>query len=278
MNKIILSVIAALSVSLIGCGGQDNGGQDNVTIVPHWSPNDVKVSCPSGDCPQGVGAIVFVENMDDGYKVGRCTATLIAPDQVLTNSHCGKDLDYQAAYFFTRVNSQTVFYTLQDRIFDRQDITYAKGPDVGMGGDLSIFSLKQSVNSLQPRKVSRRIPADMSQLVAYVINEDGSTKNFTDLSLDRLACSTVAHEATHSGGVNDLALGLLLECSIVAGNSGSPVFTAGNFSEVQVVVNSGVDASTLWGSESFGFGNRVQCMDIPGQPTPEKICPRAYLQ
>ena len=47
------------------------------------------IVCPKGDCPSFVGGLYNISpGKMSGYRVGGCSTSLIAPDQVLTNAHC----------------------------------------------------------------------------------------------------------------------------------------------------------------------------------------------
>lgn len=250
------------------------------------------MKCPSADCPEGVGVVVFVQDTKRGYRIQRCTATAIEADQILTNGHCGKDLAYNRAYFFTLANGQTKNVEVGERIFDREE---GYGLESGMAADLAIFHLKQRLTAVHPRRLARKIPPNMQTLVAYMAN-DPNTK-FQDFTIDKSTCSTVPHQVLFGGGSSENNVGLaLFNCPVAHGNSGSPLFLPDNLEDIQVVVNSSYPFGTPKAQpfvrhllayfvqpprfihENFGMGNRVHCMDVEGQPKSEEVCSRMTFE
>lgn len=251
-------------------------------LPPAWQPSDVRLTCNSSSCPSGVGVIVFVQNLADRMILGRCTATLIARDRVMTNAHCDQGGNFvpDQAYFFALEGGVTNYYPLGQKVYDRMDYQLA-GPNEGMGGDLAIFALSEPDLLSSPRTVSRNIPADMSQLVGYVVNDaqadlGDSATEFRSFTIDRVHCTTVKHSAANGGGVADASVGLnLFNCPLTTSSSGAPLFAPDNAQDVQVVVTNAIVG--LEGTASYGMGNRVQCMDIPGQSAPDRQCQRSNL-
>jgi hypothetical protein len=290
-------ILSILFLSLSGCGpgswldGWDdyrNGGSNQeYRISPNWQPEQVNITCPSGDCPPGVGAVMFVEKEDYYWRASRCTATLVAPDKIMTNHHCNLN-GYHEAYFWLPVQGRTVFRALKDRVFD------VFSAESGVGRDLSIWTLRQPLPGELVRQVSRAVPSDqdMKHLVAYVINGRHDLHDAADFELDRRDCNTLSRVPLVNGGVQDRATGVtLFDCEIQSGNSGSPVFAAADFLNVQAVLN------TVWNSDSektlatpaakyvfdppsylgrkFAMAERVQCLPIEGFSAPDSLCAAA---
>src|ERR1700758_830778 len=130
MNKLFAeifspAVLLALGFCLtIGCGdlqrNTDHDGGYSVSVT-NWTPEAVRVQCTSKDCPDGIGAVVYAQNVGGAYRLQRCTATLIDSDHIMTNSHCGKAFPYDVAYFFVSSGGRTSLYTLGNRVFDREE-------------------------------------------------------------------------------------------------------------------------------------------------------------
>ncbi|MGZ3721794.1 MAG: trypsin-like serine protease, partial [Bdellovibrionales bacterium] len=279
----------------LGCGDSENNGRHDGALTADlavWSPDSVNVRCPSKDCPEGIGAVVFAQATGGGFRLQRCTATLITPEKILTNSHCGKSLRYDRAYFFVRKNGQTVRYALASRIFDREE---GAGIEAGMGPDLAIFTLSDTVTGIKPRNLGRKIPSDIKELTGFKINEPGRSL-FQNFTLEKDKCTTIPKQALFGGGSEERNIGLaLFGCTIVRGNSGSPLFANGNWDDIQVVVNSSYpfqsqsgmpflskleslfEVRPVYFSENFAMGNRVHCMEIEGFAAPEALCTRASI-
>lgn len=289
--------LSAFTIAVLaGCGDVESAtertGPNYVVNLPSWSPDAVKIRCPSGDCPEGVGTVIFAQSTAHGNRLQRCTATLISADRVLTNSHCGKSLRYDRAFFFVLRGEQTVRYPLRSRIYDREE---GAGIEAGMGPDLAIFTLADMVTGVKPRAVGRHMPRETREFTGFKINEPGRAL-FQNFTLEKDKCTTIPKQALFGGGAEENNIGLaLFGCTIVRGNSGTPLFANGNWDEVQVVVNSSYPFQTQSGvpflnkldalfeqrpvyfSENFAMGNRVHCMDIDGLPSPDLLCRRATV-
>jgi V8-like Glu-specific endopeptidase len=276
----------------VGCGDlQRNSGHDGgySVSVSNWKPEAVRIQCTSKDCPEGVGAVIFAQNIGGAYRLQRCTATLIDSEHILANSHCGKAFSYDSAYFFVNAGGRTIFYSVGNRVFDREE---GLGLEAGMGADLAVFQLNGSVSGVEPRRVSRRVPENMSMLIGYKIDEPNSD-SFVNLKLNKIICTTTSRQPLFGGGTDDMNLGLaLFGCDIQHGNSGAPLFVSGNMRDVQVIVNTSYPFHSQPGSnkldalfaqrplflnENFAMGNRVQCMEIEGQPSAAVDCSRATV-
>ena len=287
------AVLLALGLCcMAGCGdlqrNTDHDGGHSAT-VSNWTPDAVQVKCVSNDCPEGIGAVIFSQNVGGAYCLQRCTATLIDSEHILTNSHCGKAFSYDGAYFFVNRGSKTVKYAVGNRVFDKEE---GLGLEAGMGADLAVFHLTNSAMGIEPRRVSRRVPDNMSALIGYKIDEPASD-SFVNFKLNKVTCTTIPRQALFGGGSDDMNLGLaLFGCDIEHGNSGAPMFAQGNMRDVQVVVNTsypfhsqkGVDKldalfaeKPLFLNENFAMGNRIHCMDVDGQSTPAVHCARATV-
>jgi hypothetical protein len=173
------------------------------------------------------------------------------------------------------------------------DLGGGEESDAGMAPDMEIYSLK-TYPQVQPRRISRRIPSDMTRLIAYVINQDNAyAGTFKSLKLDKEVCTTMPRQAIFRGGTEDYTFGIsLYGCPVISGNSGSPAFVPGNMDDVQVVINSALmlsrrtalrdpfaglfDSDPPSLSKDFGMGNRIQCIHIQGQPSPDRTCERVY--
>jgi hypothetical protein len=276
-NILIGSVLViGLSTVVVGCGDNTGGSAGNTVTMKReaWDPRKVKVACPSGDCPPGVGAAMFVEKTDNNMiKLGRCTASLIAPDKILMNAHCDLEMTPDLGLFFFNVDGETKIYELGTREWRTFDYSSIDSKDIGAGEDLEVYNLRDSVTEVAPRSISRAVPADMSQLIAYVSNNP--SKDGMALELDREVCQTQSHIDPHSnpmqGGVQDMTVGIFLQCQVIPGNSGSPAFAPGNMQDIQVVINAGNPNTPV-----DGYANRVQCMDLPGITDVAQTCHRVF--
>jgi len=273
------ALLLAMALLTSACGLES----DTAKVGPGWNPEQVQIQCPSGDCPDAAGALIFVKNTGYGYSISRCTATLIGADTILTNAHCDDKIpDYTAAYF---ILPGPVVGRVTQKIYE------ALGEISGLERDLAIFKLNRTMPAI-PRKISRHIPERMDKLVAYVINQDYWDSDFTSLVLDKRTCRIDKTMPLFGGGADDKTLGLaLFDCEIKPGNSGSAVYTPEDTSSIQALVN------TLWqlGSvknrtvekirglffeqpeflqKNYGMAERLHCSTVPFQVAPTQLCQR----
>ena len=69
-----------------------------VYVGGNWTPADVHLTCEGAHCRPYVGVFLTSQRVDPGHiTLTRCTATLIANDQILTSGHCV--LEGRDAYF-----------------------------------------------------------------------------------------------------------------------------------------------------------------------------------
>ena len=252
-----------------------------------WSPRAVRLECPSGDCPGGIGLFVWVgENDAHEQTITRCSATLIAPDQVLTNAHCANSASNEGYFFARDEHGQTQVRRLGARQFSIQQESFKVDER-----DLAAWTLDSPMTEVTPRQVARSLPAHLDTLVAYVVNLDAGAEWETQFRIDRRECRTQARVALLDAGVEDRSSRLaLFGCNLKPGNSGSALFVPGDLNHIQVVFNSianfdpgakryGNIFDSLFAAEVpdylnkyFALAERVHCLEIPGQTRAESSC------
>lgn len=267
-----LGWLLTLAICLSACSKHDR-------LPLSWKPQELKLSCPSGECPEGTGLIIFAQRQKRDFKMVHCTGTMVAGNQVLTNSHCDfvHEPGFQG-YFFTMRGNETVFSPVTGDTFR------VKGKTSGLERDLAVLTLGHSLPG-QPRRIARKIPAKLETLIGFVANR-AFENHFV---LDRRVCKTIPKMPLYGGGVKDENTGLaLFDCDIKKGNSGAAMFLSGLLDDIQVVVN------TVWKFENghddtnllqafffdlpsyfrvgYAMGERVHCQSIKGWNEPETNC------
>lgn len=123
-----------------------------------------------------VGALVY----DDAQAGGRqllCTATLIAPDVVLTAKHCAIQKDLQA------IDDAGATQVVETRFIDVLSISFAVGSDIGapkrlvraasvetcnvpntgymgLGCDVAVYRLEEKIEDIRPLEVAASAPSE----------------------------------------------------------------------------------------------------------------------
>ena len=99
---------------------------------------------------------MFVNDLESGViQLTRCTATLVARDQILTNGHCGLGFVPTRTLFFYRAGEKTLFKTVGERLFQR--FGYERDEET-LSLDLAVFQLQAPVRAIVPRGVARSVP------------------------------------------------------------------------------------------------------------------------
>jgi hypothetical protein len=275
MLKDLIALFVVLLLS--ACGGKQ---ADKTDVGLGWSPQNVRITCPSGDCPDATGALIIGRRTYNGYRIGRCTATLIAADTIITNAHCDDDFgDLSYAWFITRNGIANVTAKTYEYI----------GAVSGIERDLAIFKLNRAMPG-HPKSVSRKIPARMDRLIAYVIDQSYGDGDFTALDLNKRSCRVERTVPLIGGGYDDKTLGLaVFDCEVKHGNSGSAMYVPDDMENIQALMNtlwnwnevggrSGLSAKNLFletpafMKSEYGMAERLQCASIPGFAEPEELC------
>lgn len=210
-----------LMVLLAACGKPENRSLPKKT-EPIQAPDmqlvliHQSIQCMLGNCPAGIGR-VFAINKTDHARSSTCTAFLIRPDIVMTNSHCiytGKVSDQETCdslhfAFPTEwgyTNSSGCKEILWRDPKQRGRSHYRNGEN-----DFALIQLKQEM----PGKVltiSKR-GLRTGDMVYPVVGD------FLDVHETRLLeLSCLVEKYSEASGV-----GQLYHCPIISGNSGSPV-------------------------------------------------------
>jgi hypothetical protein len=285
--KNILAIV--MVVGLSACGGKQS---DKVEVDLGWTPQTVKVNCPSGDCPDAAGVLILGRRGGRGYQLARCTATMIAPDTIITNAHCDDSIpDYSHAYFIKAGPSgqSSVVANVIRKTYDK------KGEISGIDRDLAIFKLDRAMPGA-PKNISRRIPDRMDRLIAYVIDQAYWDSDFQSFDLNKRNCNTKPRMALFAGGTEDKTLGLaLFGCAVKQGNSGSAVYVPGDMQNIQGLINTVWTFSTTKSDEvekvralffetpefmknDYGMAERLHCADVPDQAPPSEYCTRVDME
>jgi hypothetical protein len=190
-------------------GINQNPAPPQFKVSSDWIPEKIDLRCAGNYCPPAVGLLLFAIPAKSGFEVARCTASLIAPDMILSNGHCDR---LPADGYFVLPGRNRV---------SRVKRTVSKIWSVEKGVDVAIFQLEQEVRDATPLKMASGKQANYPSLVAYVVNPRGA-EDFA-FQIDRLTCDFKFHARDFPYRINESPNVLAgVGCEAKRGNSGSP--------------------------------------------------------
>lgn len=196
--------------------------------VGAWRAENVDVTCADARCQPAVGLLTFLKPGNESPNFWRCTATLIAPDQILTTGHCDKP--GAKGHFILGSGATKAVRTLvavKQKVFAGylEDKRTQKLIEP-LEPSYVIYQLNAPITTVTPLMLSKE-SALRDQATAYVIDElprDANTpaeQRFVQKAVD---CSTRKHalwSLFSKAEAPDLLFGF--DCTLVEGNSGAPL-------------------------------------------------------
>ena len=68
MRILVALAAVVLSSVTVGCGTHHvNVGEGHLFLPKDWQAEQVKITCPSGDCPAGVGLFLLLRDEENGF-------------------------------------------------------------------------------------------------------------------------------------------------------------------------------------------------------------------
>ncbi len=199
----------------------------------------------------------------------RCTAFLIAPDQIVTNGHCDFSATHAGFFLLRGQDGATVVRRVQgvlNKVYTENQVQ--KGKTSGRP-DVLVLQLDKAFDDLEPLRLDTRSPIAFGTLTAYVTNEVAGNQG-TEYLIEARACTFRRHEALQPFDASESPdIFTAFDCTIIGGNSGSPML--GTNGLVQAVLQAGDDpmASTSPPALSFerhrtAMATSVRCLDFLG--------------
>ena len=211
-------------------------------------PPELFVRCDdAGTCPSAVGMLVVDEG--ESQEPERCTATLIAPDRILTASHC-----LAASTRHTGAACSRTWIAFPDSkdaraewvACDRVELAAPLLDESALHQEYAVLRLVRSV-ARAPLALDGSPPAPGSIVTVASITPH-PIYGTTHLLTTRLCRAIGSEPAVAALGAGAAEVGWLAHCPIARGNSGSPVLDYDH--KVRAIVHGGTSSSSAFGVTS----------------------------
>lgn len=186
-----------------------------------------RFECEDGTCPDGVGALLAYRG---GGQVGFCTATLVAPDRIVTAAHCVAGPGDALHFFLPDEHAITIQWRAVTGVVHRETRE--------VGADHALLSLARSIDGPHAR-LARTPPAPESRLT--VVRASPHRDRTVFVRSDR--CIVMPRALT--GRAEPSAIVRVAGCTILPGNSGAPLLDRRG--RVVAVVSSAIDPDGVHG-------------------------------
>jgi hypothetical protein len=279
-----LQIVLLTGATILVFDGCSHGGSNTTIVGLDWKPENVRIRCAAADiCPVGVGAIFGRRLVDlaggrKAFELYRCTTSVIAPTQIISNGHCDPfDHGFNEAFAITYNGSGTEVHPISRSLFSESNEKDFDSPDI------SILELATPVQATGHFRISRQFKPELSDLNAYVMNADDGRFGAQLLKIDNVRCKV--HEYT-----TFFPFGLLekpetessMGCLVVPGNSGSPVFSTKDTTTIEGLLYAvhlpspaQYDLTTKDYTPAMPFftlSTSLACANLPNQPPGESSC------
>ncbi|MGB3555541.1 MAG: trypsin-like serine protease [Jannaschia sp.] len=229
------SMLAIATAALLTIALPSEGTADNSGLRPLATADSVRGW-------EGVGRL----NFGDG---GFCTASLVAPDMVLTAAHClfdertGRRMDISRLEFQAGLrNGKAEAYRGIARAVIHPSFNFGRGTKIGrVGADLALLQLDRPVqlSHVRPFRTQSQVRSGQSvQVISYAQHRAAAPSR-------EEACAVLTRD-------RDV---LVLSCSVDFGASGAPVFATVN-GELRIV--SVISAKARWSNRPVALAASME--------------------
>jgi len=245
----------------------ERGTEQTQIVTRDWSPENIELKCELPGCPKALGNVFFAEPLANRHiKLHRCTAFMIAPDQVMTNGHCDYS-DRATGYFVTRTDIKEKTWR---KITQRRFIRYTQAPNdpdrliETLNPDVVTYQLEKEIPGITALTVARGAPVEYTQLFGLVI--DGELEN--GYAVKKIACTVRTHARDFPFALWEAPTLIQgYDCQSQRGNSGSPMF-AKEGGEVEAILQGFGEPQEAGGLEYrkhwTALTTNLRCLDDAG--------------
>lgn len=216
--RTLLQLLMISAFAACGAENKSTSARKKVTLTPEIMDAVLarqNLTCPEGDCPEAIGRF-FAINYDDAEESSMCTGFLVAPDMVMTNSHCvyageiSQERTCEGLYFsFLSGHGITEQARCSEIVWrdpkQRGNGYFRKGEQ-----DFALVKLDQRL-SIMPLELDRAGLRNQTKVFPVVVDHI----DLINARIVKLNC--------HAYGLGSEGYARMGNCPAISGNSGSPV-------------------------------------------------------
>lgn len=289
MHKLLLFA-ATMASALLGCSEKALPPSDIIHAFTKEDAlrlmNTAKVSCrDSKSCPEAVGLFVSIDGINL-TEVHQCSTFLVAPDMVATNAHCVPQLLRSAKascvgrgkIYFPRTATKPALSIGCEEIVS--SATYIDESTFTAAPDFAFLRLSAPVNR-EFFSIDQLGIEDKEELLLYKVNPLSPVVVAGEVEATRCTALHGSYILPASAYSQSPVLALA-DCSIIHGNSGSPLLSGGKVKGiVQITLTNAMPVyfkafQVNDGARFVGIGSNFGCIEVPGMashPLPDECSP-----
>ncbi len=216
----------------------------------------------SQDCPSAIAGLAI-------DKSSVCTGFLIDSKTLVTNFHCipkdlqkiGSNCQNRIQFSFPKTENHAAEVVECDRLISISE-SIKEG---NLGVDYAILKLAKSIDR-KPIEVQATGFSDEESVQIYKIDPGDNNKG----TLKKVQCTAIQNTVLNPYFVNDLSpVVTFIPCSIIKGNSGSPIMSSGGYVKGVLSAKSEIPVPALFKDKiesdkiNTAVGSNFSCIQLP---------------
>lgn len=277
MRHISLGLVAAFALSACGSGTVD---QKNYPVQLYPSDNggqelfdQARVYCQdSQDCPGAVGLLAFTTS----EGAGMCTTFLIAPDLMMTNSHCistearksPNTVSKSMKVLFPSTNLLPGETVAVSEVVKFSDINLRDDQTVGKKPDYALLRLERRITDRTPLGLSQDGIPEAFDFKIFSVTPQSKSQVLGALEVKKCQ-SMMSSGVQPSYNSPYTSVVSFSDCVIKHGNSGSPMVD--DQMKARGIIHAGADgldqiaqALEIPRVDPLNLGTNMACVALPG--------------